>query len=277
LSKSNFDRLSRRFGPADTYQLAPVAANLASFETILKDQRIFGGLQDATPPSLTREASSLPGGVFRSLLVGYLGADGPLGPLSLLNLGPFSATNGSGFARSALGGWRLTAGDFTLFSFQAQVLANVAPELKYVEAAEPAQVRIDVGDVSQARITPVLNNLGYGRTAETSRGNLRLLHELNQQLNLPIEECREVAEDLLDAKLICPLGGEYGLKEAGPGMHWWTSSALVGSPRGGMLSETAPEGFVAPPLNWFRGLQAHMRILPGTLSVHAEVVMEQPK
>ena len=164
-----------------------------------------------------------------------------------------------------------------MFSFQQEVLANVARQLEYTEAEEPAQFRLDVGDITQARITPLLNDLGYGRTAETSRGNLRLMHQLNQQLNVPVAECRDVAEDLLDATMICPLGGDYELKQAASGMQWWTSSALTGSRVGGILSEPAPEGFVAPPLNWFRGLKAEMQILPETLNVHAEVRMQQPK
>ncbi len=276
-SQSNFDRLQQTFGPADTYQFTPVPENLGSFEAILKDQRIFGGLQDVTPPGMTTESSSLPGGVFRSILVGYLGADGPLGPLGMLNLGLFSATDAAGYAQSALGGWRLSTGSFTLFSFQQQVLANVAAQLQYAEVEKPAQLRIDVGDVSRAQITPMLNNLGFDRTAETSRGNLRLMHQLNQQLNVPVAECLDVAEDLLDAQLICPLGGEYALAESDSGMQWWTSSAIEGSRRGGLLSETAPEGFLTPPLNWFRGLKAEMQILPETLNVHAEVLMQQPK
>jgi hypothetical protein len=276
-SRSNFERLQDRFGPADTYQMAPIPQNLGSFEAVLKDQRIFGGLQDVNPPGMASEGSSLPGGLFRDVLVGYLGADGPLGPLGLLNLGLFSQTDAAGFAQSALGGWRLSMDNITMFSFQQQVLANVARQLEYIEAAEPAQFRLDVGDIAQARITPLLNDLGYGRTAETSRGNLRLMHQLNQHLNVPVAECRNVAEDLLDATVICPLGGDYEIAEAASGMQWWTSSALTGSRLGGLLSEPAPEGFVAPPLNWFRGLKAEMQILPETLNVHAEVLMQQPK
>jgi hypothetical protein len=123
----------------------------------------------------------------------------------------------------------------------------------------------------------LLNDLGYGRTAETSRGNLRLMHQLNQQLGVPVAECRDTAEDILQAKLICPLGGNYGLEESTSGLQWWTSPALVGPRPRGLLPGPAPEAFVAPPLNWFRGLKAEMQILPETLNVHAEVLMQQPK
>lgn len=275
-SRSNFERLQERFGPADTYQLAPIPQNLGSFEAVLKDQRIFGGLQDINPPGTGTEGSWLLGGLFRDVLVGYLGADGPLGPLRLLNLGLFSQTDAAGFAQSALGGWRLSMDNITLFSFQQEVLANVASQLQYIEVEKPAQLRIDVGDVTQARITPMLNDLGYARTAETSRGNLRLMHQLNQQLNVPVAECRETAEDLLDARMICPLGGDYSLEQAATGTQWWTSSELEGSRPGGLFSEPAPQGFVAPLLNWLRGLKAEMQILPETLNIHAEVLMHQP-
>ena len=103
------------------------------------------------------------------------------------------------------------------------------------------------------------------------------MHALNQQLNVPVAECREVDEDLLDAKLVCPLGGEYTLEKDASGGDRWTSSPLVGSHPGELLSETVPEGFVAPPLNWFRGLKAQIQILPEALNVHAEILMEQPK
>ncbi len=274
-SRSNFDRLQQRFGPADRFRFAPIGENLASFEAVLSAQRIFGGLEDVNPPQVLQEDGFLPGGVFRNPLVGYLGADGPLGPLSLLNFGLFSPTDPAGYAHSALGGWRLSMGNFTLFSFQQQVLARVAPQLQYVEAEKPAQFRMHIGDVARARITPLLNDLGYARTAETSRGNLRLMHQLNQQLGVPVAECLATAEDILDAKLICPLGGQYRLEESA-GLQWWTSPVVIGPRSRGLVPEPAPEGFVAPPLSWFRGLEAEMQILPETLNVHAEVLMQQP-
>ncbi|MHB8898592.1 MAG: hypothetical protein ACYC6Y_07580, partial [Thermoguttaceae bacterium] len=274
-SRSNFDRLQQTFGPANSYQLAPIPLNIASFEAVLRDQRIFGGLHDVNPPGMAQDGGLLAGGVLRNLLVGYLGSDGPLGPLSFLNLGLFSSPDPAGFARSPLGGWRLSMGNFTLFSFQQRLLADVAPQLRYVDAPSSAQFRVDIQDLTQVRITPLLNDLGYARTAETSRGNLRLLHQLNQQMRVPLAECLDAAEDILDARLICPLGGEYRLQQSA-GLQWWTSSALVGPPSGALLPEPAPDGFITPPLNWFRGLTGQMQILPENLNVHAEVLMLHP-
>ena len=132
-----------------------------------------------------------------------------------------------------------------------------------------------VDDVSNARITPTLNDLGYARTRETSLGNVRLLHALDQQLHVPPAACRETAESLLDAKLICPLGGKYVLKE-GDGPAHWTSTALQGAENGGFLKVHAPPGYQTPPLNWFRGLDLDATMIENKVSAHAEVIMQMP-
>lgn len=274
-SRANFTRLQEKLGPADTLQLEPVAGNFASFEAILADGRIFGGLQDVGSPIPEGILSLLPRNFFPQFLVGYLGSRGPLGPLRLLNLG-FPPPDPAGFSKSRIGGWRLQAGEFTLFSFQREILAAVAPRLRFQEASEPAQIRLQVDDVSVASVMPALNNYLHGRTAETSRGNLRLMHALEQQLGVPLEECRETAEKLLDAKLVCPLGGQYALSQSPAGVGFWTSTALAESPPASVPGAET-EAFLAPPLNWFRGLTARVHVMPDALSVHAEVVMQSPK
>ena len=60
----------------------------------------------------------------------------------------------------------------------------------------------------------------------------------------------------------------------GPGS--WTSTVLGENPNGGLLTAQAPEGFVAPPLSWFRGLDADLTATPDALLVHAELVMQMP-
>ena len=133
-----------------------------------------------------------------------------------------------------------------------------------------------VNDISAARITPFLNNWGYARTRETALGNIRLMHSLNQQLHVPVKDCREAAEFLLAAKLICPLGGQYVIRDLAGGESRWTSTRLEEFlPKGGFVPE-APPGYVAPPLNWFRGLDLHASLVDTLLAAHVEVVMQLP-
>jgi hypothetical protein len=133
-----------------------------------------------------------------------------------------------------------------------------------------------VEDVSQARITPALNDLGYARTCETSLHNLRFLHALDQQLHVPPAACKEAAEFLLDAKLICPLGGRYVLCEDEDKQPYWASTALEKAPPGGLLGAHAPQGYQSPPLSWFRGLDLDAAMTEKTISAHAEILMQMP-
>ncbi len=185
-------------------------------------------------------ADWLPRGRLRDFLVGYIGTTGELGLLSVLGIGIPPESDAGGYARSPLGGWRRQFDRFTVFSFQHDVLDEVTPQLRFQQAARPAQVRLRVDDVSHARITPRLNDLLIARTRQTSLSNLRFLQALDQQLHVPPAACKEAAEFLLDAKVICPLGGEYVLRQPAGEPPCWTSTALGPTEPGGLLESPCP-------------------------------------
>jgi len=273
----HFDFLKQWAGPADDLRLAPVPGDVAALEMVLTNQRVFGGLRDIGGRSDVGLARFLPMGRLRDLLVGYIGTTGELGLLNVLNIGIPPTPDAAGFARSPVGGWRRQFDRFTVFSFQHDVLEVVAPQLRFEKAPRPAQLRLRVGDVSHAGITPRLNDLGYGRTRETCLNNLRLMHALDQQLHVPPAACREAAEFLMDAKLICPLGGQYVLRETPVGPPRWTSTMLEKQQAAkGPLAAHAPEGYQSPPLNWFRGLDLEATMTEKTISAHADIIMQMP-
>lgn len=270
----HFTTLKQWLGPADAQQLAPIPGDMAALELVMSEQRIFAGLCDVGPPDAGGASSWLPIGRLRDFLVGYVGTTGELGLLSFLNIGIPPHSDPAGYTVSPLGGWRRVYGPFILFSFQHDVLESVAPQLRFEQAKRPAQIRLHVGDVANAGITPMLNDLGYARTRETSLGNLRFLHALGQQLHVPAAKRLETAERLLDAKMICPLGGNYTLLP--DGADRWTSTALGDGPSGGFLKVHAPDGYRSPPLSWFRGLDLEATMTEKSVSAHAEVLMQLP-
>ncbi len=277
LAPEHFQTLAQRLGPADSRQLAVIPGDMAATEIILTNQRVFAGMRDVGRPPAASVASLLPIGRLRDFLVGYIGTDGELGVLSILNVGISPQADAAGYAGSPLGGWRRQFDRFTLFSFQRELLEEVAPQLQYQQAQRPAQVRVRIDDLSNARITPALNDLGYARTRETSLNNLRLLHALDQQLHVPPAACQEAAEFLLDAKLTCPLGGRYVLQEDKNKQSHWTSTALGSASSGGLQKVHAPQGYQTPPLRWFRGLNLDAVMTEKNISAHAEVIMQMPE
>jgi hypothetical protein len=278
----HFDLLRQWVGPADMNRLAAIPGDIANLQMVATNQRIFAGLRDTGPKA---QSSAVDGdwgyltmhGRFRSLLESYIGTTGSdLGWLSIFNLGIPPVSDPAGYAGSPLGGWRRQDDHFTVFSFQRDVLATVTPQLHFEPAQRPAQIRLHVGDLSHAQITPVLNELGYTRTKETSLSNLRLMHALDQQLHIPPAACKEAAEFLLDAKLICPLGGRYELRETPGGQPRWISTALEKGETSGAAGNHVPEGYQSPPLNWFRGLDLDATMTDKHISAHAEVDMQMP-
>lgn len=272
----HFTLLRQWLGPADQQQLTSIPGDMAALELVLDQQRIFAGIRDIGRPQPAGMATSLPTGRLRDFVVGYIGTTGQLGLLSVLNIGIPPQSDAAGYAVSPLNGWRRQFDQFTVFSFQREVLAEVTPQLRFQEAERPAQIRLRVDDVSQARITPALNDLGYARTRETSLGNLRLLHGLDQQLHVPTAACKETAESLLGAKLICPLGGDYVLREEKGTPPHWTSTSLVPMDPSTSARIQAPQGYQSPPLNWFRGLKLDATMTETTTSAHAEIIMQMP-
>ena len=272
----HFAMFKQQLGPADQQRFAPIAGDMATLEVVMTGGRIFGGLCDLGPMQDVGATSWLVPGKLQELLVGYVGTTGELGPFAVLNFG-FPPSDPAGYSRSRFGGWRRQYENYTVFSFQREVLETIVPALRFERAVRPAQIRLKVGDLTNARITPVLNDLGYARTRETSLGNLRLLHALNQQLHVPPEACRNEAEFLLDAKMICPLGGKYVLRETADEPPHWTSTALNPAEPGGFLKVHAPKGYLSPPLNWLRGLDLDATMTEKSVSAHAEVIMETPQ
>ena len=84
----------------------------------------------------------------RNAIVGYLGYQGDPGFLRLLELMFGGPQDANGYKRSVIGLWRLQYGTFALFSFQPEVLAEVAPQLRFEPARQPAQLRLHVNDIS---------------------------------------------------------------------------------------------------------------------------------
>jgi hypothetical protein len=274
-SPANYRRLRERLGPAEPTRLAPLVDDGVALDMVLTNQRVFGGLREIHPPSADWIDYGILRGI-RDLFVGYVGTTGELGVLAPLNLRIQGPPDDRGYSSAPGGMWRRDYGPFKLFSLQPDVLATVAPQLKFEKAERPAQVRLRVEDITRAVIYPRLNGMAYARTRETCLGNLRLLHDLGQQLRVPGKDCKDAAELLLDAKLVCPLGGQYVYQEGPGGSGSWTSTALAGAPEGGLLSTNAPEGFTAPPLSWFRGVDAELTATPEALAIHAELVMQMP-
>jgi hypothetical protein len=293
LSRKNSETLRVQFGQPLATKMAPVPGNFASFEFSSAENFFFGALRNEVPPPVPGEqtrplqqlASEIISGIvlkdrqalIGDLLAGYLGYAGQPGTLlRTWNMVFLQRDDANGYSRGPGGTWRRHFGPFTLYSRQRSVLDQVSPQLGSIPADYAAQLRIDIGNPLTAHIAPTLNHLGYLRTRDTTRGNLRLLNDLQMQFRINGQKCKEVAEQLLGAELVCPLTGQYAYQPYGDpvyGMGRWHATALDNHPN---ASPHTPVGFLAPPLNWFRGGKLDALLSDDAVSIHAEFDMLLP-
>lgn len=165
--------------------------------------------------------------------------------------------------------WLRRLGDVNLIAANKRTLQEVAPHVKLVEAERPAQGRLWIGDLRESKIAAGIHAAGYVRARKISAGNVYLIHSLMQQLHVPAERSKAVAEKLLGARLVCPLAGEYQLNRIGARFDRWHSTAWAHE---SLFQETrVPEDFRAAVLDWFAGLSLEMNIDNTALSTYIEL------
>jgi hypothetical protein len=275
LDESKYGWVLSMLGPPSREMVTPAAGDIVSMQMSARggllapsvpSHYLFLGIQDMAPLGDLQ-----PTGLLKTLQIirttpGYVGGWPKPGFLDLLpfNLGG-SVPDENGFSRLPFGVWRRQGAGFSVLSFDPQMLASVTPQLRVVEAETEAQIRLHIGDLSEAKFKPWVQGLYYMRALDASAGNIRLLAALHQQLGVPLADCRTVAEDLLDAELHCPLGGEFKLVEEVGFAPVWQSTAWSGR----SLAEI-PADFEAPLLKWFRGVDAHLIKADGRIIARAE-------
>jgi hypothetical protein len=280
LDESKYGWILSMLGPPTREMVTPAKNDIISMQLSARGgllspsippHYLFLGVQDMAPLGDLQ-----PTGLLQTLQMirttpGYLGSWPKAGFLDLLpfNLGG-SVPDPNGFSQLPFGLWRRQGEGFSVLAFDPQLLANVTPELRVVEAETPAQIRLHVGDLSQAKFRPWVSNLYYTRALEASAGNVRFLHALNQQLRVPMDQCKDIAEDLIDGELICALGGKYELVEDLGGTTGWQSTAWAGR-----SLAAPPNDFEAPLLKWFRGIDAHLIKDGDRLTARAELDVQR--
>src|SRR5205085_1112689 len=127
---------------------------------------------------------------------------------------------------------------------QSGFAAGISPHLKPEETATPAQLRVQVKDLTGTKLSAWVNDQYRDRAFKTSLGNTRLMLRMTDQLHVPSADALSAAEKLLDVKLVCALGGEYHQAKGRSGALYWESTKYP-----------APDAeFRAPLFDWFRGL-----------------------
>jgi len=276
LLEEKYGRFLSMIGPPTGVQIETPPTDIASLQASLQGDagspdgtphHLFAGVED-TAPAIAGE----PDGTLEWLLLlrttpGYLGSWPKLGLLDRLPLRAARGPDVEGFSQLPLGLWRWQQNGISLLSFDREVLERAAGSVRPVAAADAAQVRGRVGDLSGSQLGGWLSRLEYERAARGSAGNVRLLNTLIQQFHVPHHDALTIAEGLLDTQLVCTLGGEYKAADDLATPLAWHSTAWN--------REGPPTDYVAPLLQWFRGGEFQLTKQDGRLRVHAKTELQR--
>ncbi len=229
---------------------------------------LFLGVLDMIPHGDIRSAGLLQWLRILQTTPGFLGAWPQPGFLDLLPIRLGTEPDPLGYSRYPLGLWRRQFQGFSVLSFQRPVLESVTPRLG-VEADDwPAHVRVRVANLSQTKLEAYLNELSFQRAKQASIGNARLMQILIQQLGVPREAAHETVQRLLNAELICSLGGQYRLEPIPSALPQWRSDRWKG--------HTAAEAdYRAPWMDWFQGGQVRIVRLQDRIVLNGELDMKR--
>lgn len=271
--KGSYDWLLTMIGPPmkNTVQRSPediirVEASLTGglASPNVPTHQIFGAVQDYLDPNLNLEPKTFLE-TFETLkeTPGYLGAWPNPGYTNWMpRLGGLPDAFGYTYS-PLLSLWRLQWNDFSILSFDQRRLESLKPTLKLVPAERPAQLRLEIGDLLNSKIKAWANTITYRRSWQTSISNARLLNLLVQQFDIDPESAMEVAERMLNVDLVCSLGGEYELTTLPSGRKIWRSNAWPD-----FSNPQIPGDYVAPLLQWFRGLNIEAVRDDAQISIH---------
>lgn len=279
LAEEKYGKFLSILGPPVTQSVVPRAGDVISaqafvtggqFSAIIPPHLLFVGVQDLETPGDLSAKGLLQWLRLLRTTPGYLGAWPKPGFLDWL---PFQGDPNpavGGLSRLPFDAWRWQADGFSVLSFHRGVLDSVSPQLLIAEADEPAQIRVQVGNLDQSRLRGWVNSLYYQRAWQTSAANTQLLQALTQQLRVPTDQALTVAEALLDTQLVCPLGGKYELAPTRSGSTAWHSTAWDTFDR-----NVLPPTYQAPLLQWFRGLEVSLTKSADQLWLHSEMDLQR--
>ncbi len=234
------------FAPDDIIALqAHVAADALGPPT-----HLFAAVKDSVPP----DPEDFDGifSIYRSLrgVPGYLGAWPQPGMLDRLPLGLGKGQPvGPGMNRLIGGLYRYSDGQFSVLSFQPEVLEASLPFLAAIDVDDVAQLRVRSDNLRGSQIEGYVNAQFYDRARQSSVAGANLLSLMSRQLGVAPENAEDAAGRVLGVEMQCSLGGDYVYSDVS---GRWVSTAW----RGEAAPAIAPPDYVAPPMTWFRGATA---------------------
>ncbi|MDD3469479.1 MAG: hypothetical protein PHE53_05800 [Thermoguttaceae bacterium] len=256
-----------QLGPVQTDEVQFDPRERLTFELSLAQNRVFGAIRDIGVAVESLRTGTIPFHSLPDLAVGWFGFQGEPGTLAVLHERFALPPNANGLRRGFLNLWVGQWKSSWLYSFQPELILEVASHLSFVQSSHPAQLRVQIQNPeNDPQLTSMIRFLSQGRAIRASAGNLRLLNQLCVQFRIPPEESRHTAELLLDARLVDPFEGDYIYQKTSERSGYWVTTNWADILAGRVAN--------APLLEWFRGLRTDLSANAQSIQLHLETAMQ---
>ena len=170
---------------------------------------------------------------------------------------------------TAIANYSQTDGKATVLSVN-KPLGRAALDGRRMENAErPAQLFLQLRDISAASVMPYLRAYTYISSRRASAADTASLNRIADILQADPLTARNQVEKALGASLVCPIGGTYELKQSNQRPDYWVSSEWL---QPSVTDETeVPESYEFPFLKWLHGLDLECTLNATTLESRLEL------
>jgi hypothetical protein len=155
-----------------------------------------------------------------------------------------------------------TRNGMTVVSETTAIRDRVHASIKEQRASEPHQVQLTVKSLQGSNVEPYIQAYTYMEARRRSTQSARLLDRWTQWLRLPPDQSRRNLEEVLGAKVCCPLGGNFVCVAEGPAR--WSSTAWS-KPSRFQIDEVAPN-WKFPFLDWLQAMTVDFDLEQNTLT-----------
>ncbi|MEK7483012.1 MAG: hypothetical protein AABZ60_01635, partial [Planctomycetota bacterium] len=251
-ARSVYGWISQWITPRNKNRMPLFDGTIAQLQVNAQGSFLFAGLGDFSPQYVIKNGELLENRLFDNHETPYyLGTD--LSTERNISSWVFGNINEIKYHEYTQKGqdWCYRWPPYMMMSSQKEFLEKIVPQVKSQPGEREAQIRLQVGDLLNRKLSHLINDAGFLYLSRISENNVAFLYTLNQQLHLPITECISTAETLVNAKLISPLStSEYNLAGEGDAAYFSTTGNDYSSSYGG----AAPADYTLPFIQWFAGL-----------------------
>ena len=170
---------------------------------------------------------------------------------------------------TAIANYSQTDGKATVLSVNKAIGRAALAERRMENAERPAQLFLQLRDISTSSVMPYLRAYTYISSRRGSAGDTAALNRIADILQADPQSTFEQIEKTMGASLVCPIGGTYELTTANQRPDYWVSSSWL---QPSVTDETeVPESYEFPFLKWLHGLDLECTLNATTLESRLEL------